>query len=129
MADYQFQLNAKLGKGYDAHLLNVVGSDTEDFKGNLQWVTENAAGIAATLTALEAAYGVKEIAANVTSTSVSNERPQQQQQQTSGAPGPSCKHGAYKLVPGGVSKGTGNSYNAFWACTAPRAEQCKSQNS
>jgi hypothetical protein len=128
--EYKFQLNVKLGKGYDAHLLNVTGSDTEDFKGNLQWITENAAGIAATLTALEAAYGVKEIAANVTSTSVSNERPTVAPTSSgNGAPGPSCKHGPMKLVAAGISKNTGNSYNAFYSCTAPRAEQCKSQNS
>ena len=127
--DYVFQLNVKLGKGYDAHLLNVTGSNPEDFKSHLQWVTENAAGVAATLTALEAAYGVKAIAENVTSVSVTNERPTQAVPQASGAPGPSCKHGPMKLVPAGVSKGTGNAYNAFYSCTASRAEQCKSQNS
>jgi hypothetical protein len=128
-SEYVFQLNVKLGKGYDAHLLNVTGSNPEDFKSHLQWVTENAAGVAATLTALEAAYGVKALAPNVTSVSVTNERPTQSAPQGNGAPGPSCKHGPMKLVPGGVSKNTGNSYNAFYSCTAPRAEQCKSQNS
>jgi hypothetical protein len=129
MSEYVFQLNVKLGKGYDAHLLNVTGGSQEDFKSNLQWVTENAGGVAATLTALEAAYGVKALAENVTSVSVSNERPTQAVPQAGGAPGPSCKHGPMKLVPAGTSKNTGNAYSAFYSCPAPRAEQCKSQNS
>jgi hypothetical protein len=37
-----------------------------------------------------------------------------------------CAHGPMKLQPAGISKKTGNPYNAFWACQWPeRAEQCK----
>jgi hypothetical protein len=125
MAEYVLQANFKVGQ----HLINVIGANQEDFKANLQWVTSNAAGVVAAGAALEAAYGVKALAPNVTSVSVSNERPTQAAPQASGAPGPSCKHGPMKLVPAGVSKNTGNSYNAFYSCTAPRADQCKSQNS
>ena len=146
MTEYSFQLNVKLGKGYDAHLVNVTGVGAADFKENLQWVTENAAGIASTATALEAAYGVKEIAANVAATQVVNEaptgqwadrshsQPQQQYQQAAvqpaqqgAAPAPSCKHGAMRLKAAGTSK-AGNHYNAFWSCQGPREDQCKTVN-
>ena len=149
MTEYTFQLNVKLGKGYDAHLVNITGVGAADFKENLLWVTENAAGIASTATALEAAYGVKEIAANVASTQVVNDAPtgqwadrshaqgQQQAyqqpavQQAPPNPGPvpSCQHGAMKLVPGGISKNTGKAYNAFYSCTAGRDSGCRSVNS
>ena len=37
-----------------------------------------------------------------------------------------CAHGPMKLQPAGISKKTGNPYNAFWACQWPeRSEQCK----
>ena len=37
-----------------------------------------------------------------------------------------CAHGPMKLQPAGISKKTGNPYNAFWACQWPdRATQCK----
>ena len=152
MTEYTFQLNVKLGKGYDAHLVNITGVGAADFKENLQWVTENAAGIASTATALEAAYGVKEIAANVvTPVQVNNEAPgqwadrshaqpyQQQPQQAyqqpavqqappNPGPVPSCQHGAMKLVPGGISKNTGKAYNAFYSCTAGSGSSCKTVN-
>jgi len=150
--EYTFQLNVKLGKGYDAHLINITGSSPIEFQENLQWATTNAAGIASTATALEAAYGVKEIAPNVVATQVTNTAPgqwadrshsqgaQQQPQQAyqqpavqqappNQAPVPSCQHGAMKLVPGGISKGTGKSYNAFYSCTAGRDSGCRSVNS
>jgi len=51
-------------------------------------------------------------------------RPQQQQQAFVPRPAPeepegACpEHGtAWRLVPAGVSKKTGNKYNAFWACS------------
>jgi hypothetical protein len=150
MTEYTFQLNVKLGKGYDAHLVNITGVGAADFKENLQWVTENAAGIASTATALEAAYGVKEIAANVAEVQVHNDAPgqwadrshaqgQQQPQQAyqqpavqqappNPGPVPSCQHGAMKLVPGGISKNTGKAYNAFYSCNGPRDSQCKTVN-
>jgi hypothetical protein len=151
MTEYTFQLNVKLGKGYDAHLVNVTGVGAADFKENLQWVTENAAGIASTATALEAAYGLKDLAANVVPpVQVHNEAPsgqwadrsyadptrqqqvqqqyQQPAQQPQQGPAPSCQHGAMKLVPGGISKGSGKAYNAFYSCTAGRDSGCKSVN-
>ena len=138
-SDYVLQANVKVGQ----HLINITGFDTETFKANLQWTTENAAGIVAAAVALEAAYQVGPLAQNTASVQVQQQQPQQHYQQAAAAPqqqyqpqqppqgaapGPSCLHGAMKLVPGGISKGTGKAYNAFWACTADRANQCKSQN-
>jgi hypothetical protein len=156
MTEYTFQLNVKLGKGYDAHLVNVTGIGAADFKENLQWVTENAAGIASTATALEAAYAVEALAPNVVATQVTNTQPQQQQapgqwadrshaqpqqqpqqayqqpavQQAPPNPGPvpSCQHGAMKYVKAGISTGTGKAYNAFYSCTAGRDSGCRSVN-
>ena len=31
-------------------------------------------------------------------------------------------HGAWRSVPGGVSKNTGKPYNAFWTCDVPHGE-------
>jgi uncharacterized membrane protein len=144
MTEYTFQLNVKLGKGYDAHLVNITGVGAADFKENLQWVTENAAGIASTATALEAAYGVKEIAANVVETQVTNtqapgqwadrshaqpyQQPAVQQAPPNPGPVPSCQHGAMVLRPAGTSKNTGKAYNAFYSCTAGRDSGCRSVN-
>jgi len=152
MTEYTFQLNVKLGKGYDAHLVNITGVGAADFKENLQWVTENAAGIASTATALEAAYSVKSLTANVvppvqvTNTQApgqwadrSHAQPQQQAQQAyqqpavqqappNPGPVPSCIHGAMKLVSGGISKNTNKAYNAFYSCTAGRDSGCRSVN-
>jgi len=149
MTEYTFQLNVKLGKGYDAHLVNITGVGAADFKENLQWVTANAAAIASTATALEAAYAVGPLGANVTDTQVTNTQPPQQQapgqwadrshaqpyqqpavQQAPPNPGPvpSCQHGAMKLVPGGISKNTNKAYNAFYSCTAGRDSGCRSVN-
>ena len=122
-SDYVLQANVKVGQ----HLINITGSDTETFKANLQWVTENAAGVVSAAVALEAAYQVGPLAQNTASVQVNQQQPQQPQG-NGGAPAPSCAHGAMKLVPGGTSKNTGKAYNAFWACTADRANQCKSQN-
>lgn len=141
--EYALQLNVKLGKGYDAHLINITGVDQVGFESNLKWCTANAAGIVSTATALEAAYGVKEIAPNVASTQVVNSAqvpsgdpswahrppdaaPQQQYQQPQqqGRPAPSCAHGPMKHVPAGTSK-AGRAYNAFYSCTGPRESQCK----
>jgi len=145
-SDYAFQLNVKLGVGYDAHLINIVGISQPEFEENLKWATTNAAGIVSTATALEAAYGVKELAPHVASVQVSNEAPgqwaersysqpaQQQQQyqqpaqQPQQGPAPSCAHGPMTLRPAGVSKNTEKAYNAFWACTGPRENQCKTVN-
>ena len=121
MSEYVFQLNAKVG----VHLINIIGDSQESFESNLKWATENAAGIVSAATALEAAYGVKELAANVTSTTVTNEQAQPAQAAQSGAPGPSCTHGAMKYVPGGTSTRTNRPYKAFWSCTGPRDSQCK----
>lgn len=133
--EYTFQLNVKLGKGYDAHLINITGVAPTDFKENLKWVTENAGGIAAAAAALEAAYGVKELANGVTATQVTNTQPQQQYQQPAvqqappnPGPVPSCQHGAMVLRPAGVAKGTGKAYNAFYSCTAGRDSGCRSVN-
>jgi hypothetical protein len=157
MTEYTFQLNVKLGKGYDAHLVNVTGIGAADFKENLQWVTENAAGIVSAATALEAAYGVKVLAPQVASTQVTNTQPQQQQapgqwadrpyanpgtqqpqqayqppavQQAPPNPGPvpSCQHGAMVLRPAGIAAGTGKAYKAFYSCTAGRDSGCRSVN-
>ena len=135
--DYVFQLNVKLGVGYDAHLLNVTGFDKATFEDNLKWTTENAAGIVATAAALEAAYAVKPLAAGTASVQVTTQAPQQAQQayqqpaqqaqQQNTAPAPSCAHGPMRFKAAGISK-AGNQYNAFWACTADRANQCKSVN-
>jgi len=145
MTEYTFQLNVKLGKGYDAHLVNVTGIGAADFKENLQWVTTNAAGIVSAATALEAAYTVKPLAPQVASTQVVNEAPagewaartyahaaQQQAQQPAAqpqqqAPAPSCAHGPMRFKAAGTSK-AGNAYNAFWSCTGPRESQCKTVN-
>jgi len=143
-SDYAFQLNVKLGKGYDAHLINIVGISQPEFEENLKWATAHAAGIVSTATALEAAYGVKELAPNVVPpVQVTNGAPgqwaersysqpaQQQQQppqQAAQGPSPSCAHGPMKLVPGGVSKNTGKAYNAFYSCTAGRDSGCRSVN-
>lgn len=35
-----------------------------------------------------------------------------------------CAHGALKWVPGGFSKRTNKSYSGFYACTAPKDQQC-----
>jgi len=144
MTEYTFQLNVKLGKGYDAHLVNITGVGAADFKENLQWVTENAAGIASTATALEAAYGLKALTPNVVPpVQVTNEAPGQwadrshaqpyqqpavQQAPPNPGPVPSCQHGAMKLVPGGISKNTNKAYNAFYSCTAGRDSGCRSVN-
>ena len=48
-SDYVLQANVKVGQ----HLINITGSDTDTFKANLQWTTENAAGIVAAAVALE----------------------------------------------------------------------------
>jgi hypothetical protein len=41
------------------------------------------------------------------------------------ATGPMCEHGQpMKLVPAGVSKSTGRPYRGFYACAAPRDQQC-----
>ena len=150
-SDYAFQLNVKLGKGYDAHLINIVGISQEEFQTNLQWATTNAAGIVSTATALEAAYGVKELTPHVQSVEVTNTQapgqwadrshaqPQQQAQQAyqqpavqqappNPGPVPSCIHGAMKLVSGGISKNTNKAYNAFYSCTAGRDSGCRSVN-
>jgi len=141
LTDYGLQLSVKLGKGYDAHLINIAAADTAEFEARLKWVAENAAGIVSTAVALEAAYGVKEIAGKITSVSVSNHPqannsggesyaqpasgvyPGAQNTQTQ-APGPSCGHGAMKYVKAGVSK-AGRDYRAFWSCNGPRDSQCK----
>jgi len=65
-SDYVLQANVKVGQ----HLINVTGSDTETFKANLQWTTENAAGIVAAAVALEAAYQVGPLAQNTASVQV-----------------------------------------------------------
>ena len=144
--DYIFQANVKLGQ----HLINIVGISPEEFETNLRWATENAAGIVSTATALEAAYGLEALAANVvppvqvTNTQApgqwadrSHSQPAQQTQQQyqqaavqqpQQGPSPSCKHGPMKLVPGGISKGSGKAYNAFYSCTAGRDSGCKSVN-
>ena len=142
--DYIFQANVKLGQ----HLINIVGISPEEFQTNLQWCTTNAAGIVSTVTALEAAYSVKPLTANVVSTRVVNDappgqwadrshaQPQQQAyqqpavQQAPPNPGPvpSCQHGAMVLRPAGVSKNTGKAYNAFYSCTAGRDSGCRSVN-
>ena len=143
-SDYAFQLNVKLGKGYDAHLINIVGISQPEFEENLKWAAARAAEIVSTATALEAAYGVKELTPNVVApVQVTNEAPgqwadrsyshpaQQQQapvQQAQEGPSPSCAHGVMKLVPGGVSKGSGKAYNAFYSCTAGRDSGCRSVN-
>ena len=140
MSEYTLQANFKVGN----HLINVIGIDQYTFQENLKWVTEHAAGIVSTGVALEAAYQVGPLAQNTASVQVQQQQPQQVYQQAAaappqqyqpqqpqgngGAPAPSCQHGAMKLVPGGTSKGTGKPYNAFWACTADRANQCRSQN-
>ena len=124
---YVFQLNVKVGN----HLLNVTGDTAADFKEHLEWTTINAAGIVATAVAIEAAYGVAPLTAHVASTAVAQQVDQAYRaaaaQPSGNAPAPSCAHGPMRLRPAGVSK-TGNQYNAFWACTADRANQCKSQN-
>lgn len=145
--DYIFQANAKVGQ----HLINIVGVSQDEFQTNLRWVTENAAGIVSALAALEGAYQVKSLTPNVASTQVVNDAPTGQwadrsysqpaaQQQTQQAyqqaavqpaqqgPSPSCAHGPMKLVPGGISKGSGKAYNAFYSCTAGRDSGCKSVN-
>ena len=150
-SDYAFQLNVKLGVGYDAHLINIVGISQPEFEENLKWATTNAAGIVSTATALEAAYGVKELAPHVASVQVTNEAPGQwaersytqpaqqqpaqqwqqpvvQQAPPAAGPVPSCQHGAMKLVPAGVSKNTGKPYPGFYSCTAGRDSGCRSVN-
>ena len=129
-SEYVLQFNVKVGQ----HLLNVTGADTDTFKANLQWATENAAGVVATAVALEAAYAVAPLTPHVASTQVTTQAPQQayqqpaqQVQQQNSAPAPSCAHGPMRYKAAGTSK-TGNAYSAFWACTADRANQCKSVN-
>ena len=146
-SEYVLQFNVKVGQ----HLLNVTGADTDTFKANLQWATENAAGVVATAVALEAAYAVAPLTPHVASTQVTTQQqsyaqpasgvypgapkpaqqayqqPQQQVQQQNSAPAPSCAHGPMRFKAAGTSK-AGNAYNAFWACTADRANQCKSVN-
>lgn len=39
-------------------------------------------------------------------------------------PAPTCRHGAKKWVPPGVSKASGNPYPGFWGCNGPRGDQC-----
>jgi hypothetical protein len=41
---------------------------------------------------------------------------------------PSCQHGPMRFVPGGISKTTGKGYPAFYSCSAPKGQQCKSVN-
>ena len=131
---YTLQLNVKIGTGYDAHLLNIVGGSPEEFQSNLQWVTANAAGIVSTITAIEAVNVVRPLAAHTASTQVTTQapqqayqQPQQQVQQQNAAPAPSCAHGPMRYKAAGTSK-AGNAYNAFWSCVADRANQCKSVN-
>lgn len=38
---------------------------------------------------------------------------------------PSCQHGPLKVVPGGFSQRTQKAYAPFWACQAPREQQCR----
>ena len=147
--EYTFQLSVKLGKGYDAHLINITGSSPIEFEENLKWCTTNAAGITSTVTALEGAYGGMALAPHVASTQVTNTAPgqwadrshatgQQQPQQAyqqaavqqappNQAPVPSCQHGAMVLRPAGISKGN-KAYSAFYSCTGPREDQCKTVN-
>ena len=138
-SDYVLQANVKVGQ----HLINITGSDTDEFKANLQWTTENAAGIVAAAVALEAAYQVGPLAGNVTGVQVNQQQPQQAYQQAAaapaqtyqpqqpqgngGAPAPSCVHGVMRLKVAGTSK-AGNHYNAFYSCQGPRETQCKTVN-
>jgi hypothetical protein len=39
--------------------------------------------------------------------------------------GPSCQHGPLKAIPGGYSQAKQKAYGPFWACQAPRGQQCK----
>ena len=134
MSEYTLQGNFKVGQ----HLINVTGIDQQTFQDNLKWVTENAAGIISAGVALEAAYQVGPLAAHTGAVQVTTQAPQQAQQayqqpaqqapqQQGGAPAPSCAHGPMRYKAAGISK-AGNQYNSFWACTADRANQCKSQN-
>jgi hypothetical protein len=36
-----------------------------------------------------------------------------------------CVHGEKKWVPPGTSSRTGKPYNGFWACPAPKGQQCR----
>ena len=65
-SDYVLQASVKVGQ----HLINITGSDTEAFRANLQWTTENAAGIVAAAVALEAANQVGPLAQNTASVQV-----------------------------------------------------------
>lgn len=38
---------------------------------------------------------------------------------------PSCQHGPLKIVPGGYSQAKQKAYSSFWACPAPRGQQCQ----
>lgn len=38
---------------------------------------------------------------------------------------PACVHGPLKAVPGGFSQAKQKPYTAFWACPAPRGQQCR----
>lgn len=135
---YKFQLNIKFDEGYDSPLLNITGDTPVEFGENLAAARQNADDIVETAVLLQAGYKLKKpsdgpqktqnASWGQQGTQQSQQAPQQSQSAPAGPP-PTCRHGEMVYKPGGISKRTGNAYNAFWACgSRNRNDQCPSQN-
>ena len=116
MTEYRFQLNVKVGND----LVNIAAMDAEEFEAALKWVEENAAKVAAAALALAAVGQVAPLAAQTASTQVQSAPAPQPE-----GPVPTCRHGNMEFKPAGVGKASHKPFNAFWACTASRDQQCK----
>lgn len=130
--NWKIQVSPKLGNT----LVNIRGESIEEFSANLKFFKENANHLAAAIAEIEAQYNLASGGITGTPTQQPPFVPQQRQydngyQNNSGGgdapagPPPNCQHGEKKWVPGGVSKGSGKPYKGFWACPAPKGQQCR----
>lgn len=133
----KFQLNIKFGGGYEAPLLNIEGDSAEEFQANVGFCIDNVVDIVRAATLFQATYNVEKphdappAAAPAAAKSWSGSGSQQAAPAAAaGQPGPppSCAHGDMKWRPPGISQRTKKAYDGFWACTAPRDQQCAAVN-
>jgi hypothetical protein len=135
--NWLFQVSPKLA---DGTLINLRGSNPDEFNQVVSWATENAAKFVDVVTAINAVNKVPALAGNVTSTQVQNDAPAQavngwanNQQSQQAAPswsqpataGPACKHGP--MVARGGEK-NGRAWSGFF-CPTPKGtpDQCPPQ--
>jgi len=131
---YKIQISPYLA---DGSMLNIQGDNPQEFAANLQWVSENAARIASSVSLIKGVGAVAEVLP-VTETAIVQEAPAdpwapqaynapavQQYQQVAAqsapayaqqAPGPICKHGPMQHKSGQGAKGPWQAY----MCGAPR---------